>query len=120
MIKTLSNAEWLAEGLYRFGTEDTMVWKFVCPSCGNVATPGDFARMYVAPTRATSRCLRGSLPIDGMSGVRCTYDAHEARGDLLPGLWSVEDLGGVYVPAFPFADFIGGEPCDPSELADAG
>lgn len=33
--------EWMAEGRRRFG-EDTMQWRFVCPSCGHEASVQDW------------------------------------------------------------------------------
>lgn len=35
--KRMSHADWLAEGERRFG-KDMMKWKFVCPSCGHIAS----------------------------------------------------------------------------------
>lgn len=37
----LSVAEWQQEGTKRFGS-DMMTWKFVCPSCGYVASVQDW------------------------------------------------------------------------------
>lgn len=39
--KTMTQAEWIAEGTRRFG-EFGLAWRFVCPSCGHVATPKDW------------------------------------------------------------------------------
>ncbi len=40
-ITKYTHEEWMAEAERRFGV-DPFRWKFVCPSCGNVATPEDF------------------------------------------------------------------------------
>jgi hypothetical protein len=37
----LSLSEWQAEGRRRFG-EDEMRWRFVCPSCGHIASVQDW------------------------------------------------------------------------------
>ena len=39
--RTMSEAEWLSEAARRFGT-DKMKWRFVCPSCGHVASVQDW------------------------------------------------------------------------------
>jgi hypothetical protein len=52
-------AEWRAEGERRFGP-DYNLWKFVCPSCGNVASVGDFrehAKTGASPNSATEVCI---------------------------------------------------------------
>jgi hypothetical protein len=38
---TMTHTEWLAEAKRRFG-DDPMAWKFVCPSCGHVASVKDW------------------------------------------------------------------------------
>lgn len=121
MTKTMSNAEWLAEGFYRFGTEDVLEWRFRCPACGNEATPREFRSLGEPTTLVTSQCVGlAARPLGGLPGVNCTYDAHEDGVAHPLGLWSVEDRGGQYIPAFPFADYVGGEPRRPSVPADAG
>lgn len=40
-IKVVMHADWIAEGVRRFGS-DQMCWKFVCPSCGHVASVKDW------------------------------------------------------------------------------
>ena len=42
--QVMSHAEWLAEGERRFGP-DMDKWKFVCPSCGCVASVADWKRL---------------------------------------------------------------------------
>ena len=37
MFEQLTHAEWVAEAKSRFG-ENPLGWKFVCPSCGHVAS----------------------------------------------------------------------------------
>ncbi len=39
--KVLTYDEWIAEGTRRFGP-DKMGWKFICPSCGYVASVADW------------------------------------------------------------------------------
>lgn len=39
--KTFTHEEWKAEAVRRFG-EDPMKWRFVCPSCGYVASVEDW------------------------------------------------------------------------------
>ena len=37
----ISQAEWEAQGVSRFGP-DRMTWRFVCPSCGHIASVKDW------------------------------------------------------------------------------
>ena len=39
--RKISREQWEAEGEALFGP-DQMTWRFVCPSCGHVATPQDW------------------------------------------------------------------------------
>jgi hypothetical protein len=57
----MSRDEWLAEGKRRFG-DDWHNWKFVCPVCGHVQTPGEFETLGVDPQRAYAECLGRLLP----------------------------------------------------------
>jgi len=40
-VVRLTEAEWMAEGRKRFGS-NVFEWRFVCPACGNVAAVGDY------------------------------------------------------------------------------
>lgn len=40
-LRTLTEAEWRAEGRALFGA-DTSAWRFVCPACGHVASVRDW------------------------------------------------------------------------------
>ncbi len=58
-ITQYTHEEWTAEANRRFGT-DPFEWKFVCPSCGNVATSNDFLpfKDVGATTESvTSQCI---------------------------------------------------------------
>jgi len=37
----MTKDEWIAEGKLRFG-DDTLQWRFVCPSCGHIASVKDW------------------------------------------------------------------------------
>lgn len=53
--------EWQAEGVKRFG-EDRMTWRFVCPSCGHVASVQDY-KDAGAPSEAVAfSCVGRWLP----------------------------------------------------------
>lgn len=41
MTEPITHAEWVAEGRRLFG-EDTMQWRFVCPSCWHIASVADW------------------------------------------------------------------------------
>ena len=44
-MQTMTHAEWLAEATRRFG-DDPMAWKFVCPSCGHIASVQDWKGFF--------------------------------------------------------------------------
>jgi hypothetical protein len=57
VIQTFESVSaWLEEGKRRFG-DDFMVWKFVCPVCGNVAAVMDYAGLGESPDIATKECI---------------------------------------------------------------
>ncbi len=70
----MTYAEWRAEGIRRFG-ENTDKWRFVCPSCGNVASIGDFkpyAGAGAQPNSATCECIgRYTGATDAFLGEKC-------------------------------------------------
>lgn len=112
----LTNTEWRAEGVRRFGTEDIMQWKFRCPSCGTESSPADFEKLDANPRRAAHECIgrihlelgpRFGLRIDGNSKP-CNWTA----GGMfrLASVVEIEGIEGKPTLAFPFADYIGGKP----------
>ena len=59
-MSTVTHERWLAEGTARFGP-DMRDWKFVCPSCGDVAGARDFAVALAAnPRERGGRRIRAS------------------------------------------------------------
>jgi hypothetical protein len=54
--KRMTLAEWEAEGKRRFG-ENKMAWRFVCPSCGHVATPADWKAAGAGPGEVAFSCV---------------------------------------------------------------
>lgn len=52
----MTHAEWLAEAEKRFG-KDPMNWKFVCPSCGHVASVADWKAAGAPSTAAAFSCV---------------------------------------------------------------
>lgn len=60
-VKRYAVAEWLAEGRRRFG-DDQSAWRFVCPSCGHVASVADY-KVAGAPEGAVAfSCVGRFLP----------------------------------------------------------
>lgn len=107
--RTMTNAEWRAEGEALYGP-DIMTWKFRCQSCGSIFTPDDFDALGATPQRAASECIgrvhleRGGLPgvtIDGNSQP-CNWVTTGMFE--LSTLWRVESKDGPYTPVWPFAD----------------
>lgn len=55
----LTYDEWMAQGRARFG-ENTDLWRFVCPSCGNIQEIGDFRKYKdrgAVPDCAAELCI---------------------------------------------------------------
>ncbi len=111
-------AEWLAEGLRRFGggKENWKAWRFQCPVCKHVATPAEFQALGAEPQLAYQECIGRQLPKD-----QCASDLAEtptADGKKSPcnyaayglfrfGLTVLNDAGKP-VPVLPFADALPG------------
>lgn len=56
-VRCVSLSDWLAEGESRFGP-DRMIWRFVCPACGVVATPLNWMKVG-APLGAVAFACHG-------------------------------------------------------------
>lgn len=54
--RTVTEAEWRAEGRKRFG-EDTNAWRFVCPACGHVASVSDWKAAGAPPGTIGFSCV---------------------------------------------------------------
>ncbi len=74
-MKRMTKAEWMAEGTRLFGP-NTDKWRFVCPSCGNLAAIEDF-RQYkdrgATPDSATCQC------IGRYTGAKGAFDAKKFK-----------------------------------------
>jgi len=55
-METMTHAEWLAEAERRFG-DDPMFWRFVCPSCGHVASVRDWKDVGASEGAIAFSCL---------------------------------------------------------------
>lgn len=54
-------AVWLKQARALFG-DDTLTWRFQCPVCGHIQTPGDFKALGVEPQNAYQNCIGRHLP----------------------------------------------------------
>jgi hypothetical protein len=52
----MTHEEWLAEGRRRFG-DDIMRWRFVCPSCGHVASVQDWKNAGATEGEVAFSCV---------------------------------------------------------------
>lgn len=106
----LTNAEWRAEGVRLFGTEDVMQWKFCCVSCGTASSPADFDKLGANPRRAQNECIgRIHVELGGLPNLHIDGDSKPcnwAAGGLfrLSTVIEVESPHGGTGLAFPFAD----------------
>jgi len=105
---TWTQAELRAEAIARFG-KDPRRWAFVCPSCGDVATPQDFVDAGADPNGAGSICIgrvTGALVRAGATNTRgCDWSANGLfRGPWLVTLPAEEGKPEREVGAFRLAD----------------
>jgi len=101
--RRLTFAEWSAEGERRFGA-DRRQWRFVCPSCGHVASVAEWMGAGAPEGAVAFSCVGRYLPTCSEMCVRpgpCNY----AGGGLI-GLnpWTVEDQDGKAHDLFAFAE----------------
>jgi len=111
-MKKIKYVEWKAEGQRMFG-EDKRTWRFVCPSCGHIASVQDWMDAG-APDGAVAFSCIGRYTGDGKvaadkafkhAGGPCNY-----TGGGLFGLNPVEvyfEDGSEPIRAFAFADVAG-------------
>lgn len=76
MLPTLSFGEWKAEAIRRFGERDAI--RFVCPSCGHVASVKDWLDAGATPGEIGFSCVGRRLSADDAktfrrSGGPCQY-----------------------------------------------
>jgi hypothetical protein len=91
-------AEWQAE-MERRGKLDC---KFVCPACGNEASPNDFKAVGADLQRAPVECI-GRLNLDGGEGLNLPDCTWAAFGLLDICTVHVESAHGKPTPVFAFA-----------------
>jgi hypothetical protein len=98
MGEQMTKEQWEAEGTARFGSEK-MQWRFVCPSCGHVASVQDYSDAEAPCGTIAYSCIGRYLPDCSEMGEKpgpCNY----AGGGLFR-LNPVEVEGESY---FAFAD----------------
>jgi hypothetical protein len=95
-------SEWRAE-MDRRGRMDC---GFVCPACGNVATPNQFKALGVMPDRAASECIGRVRPkrmADGEFEAGPDGGCDWSAFGLIQGPRFVVTVDGKRVPVFNFA-----------------
>lgn len=55
-MKTMTEAEWRAEAVRRFGS-DSSNWRFVCPSCKHEASVSDWVKVGAPREAAAFSCV---------------------------------------------------------------
>lgn len=55
-MKAMTREEWHAEGVRRFGS-DVKTWRFVCPSCGHVASVADWLAVGATKGEIAFSCV---------------------------------------------------------------
>ncbi|WP_409449919.1 VVA0879 family protein [Aromatoleum sp.] len=70
-MRTLSHQEWLAEAKAKFG-DDPLTWRFVCPSCGHVASIRDW-RDAGAPEGAMAFSCIGRYTGDANAAANAAF-----------------------------------------------
>lgn len=71
-ITKMTRAEWLAGGTRRFG-EDVALWRFVCPSCGHVASVKDYQDAGAPQGAVGFSCIGRYLP-EPVGGTKGCFD----------------------------------------------
>jgi len=77
-LVAMTKEDWTKLGTQLFGS-DMMKWRFVCPACGNVATPMDFYPFRdkgAKPNSATCECIGrydGHISVKMGEGKPCNY-----------------------------------------------
>ena len=66
--KVMTKEEWIEKAKELFG-EDVMDWKFVCPSCGNIQSVGDFKQYKDKGAKAESAYFNCIGRYDGHGDV---------------------------------------------------
>lgn len=71
-----THAQWRDEGIRRFGS-DELAWRFVCPSCGHVASTQDYkdagAPVETVAYSCIGRWLPGTTATFGQRPGPCNY-----------------------------------------------
>lgn len=103
--QALTAQQWRAQAVERFGA-DPLKWRFVCPSCGHVASVQDWKNAGATQSQAAFSCVGRYTGADDSNtfkhaGGPCTY----AGGGLFR-LNPVEVIGdeGHVTRVFAFAD----------------
>jgi len=94
-------AEWLAQAKALFG-DDVMAWRFECPICHHVQTPGDFKAIGVDPQASYRECI-GRHKSDRASHLGATQPCDYATYGLFRIGNTVITETGEPVTVFPFA-----------------
>lgn len=76
-MRTLTHDEWMTEAKRRFG-DDAMQWRFVCPSCGHIASVKDWKDAGATEGEVAFSCIGRRLKADdaktfGKKGGPCNY-----------------------------------------------
>jgi len=73
--RTVTNKEWLAEAECRFGPHPDL-WRFVCPSCGHIASVGEWKDAGATEGEIAFSCIGrnlGSMKELGAKKGPCNY-----------------------------------------------
>lgn len=107
--------ELLAEARARFG-EDPKLWAFVCPSCGDVATPADFLANDADPNLIGQECIGRSF--GALRGEKRTTKQGVTVGDAPRGCdWCAYGLfRGPWLITFPDGKEVGSFRLAPAEV----
>ena len=90
-MRTMSYADWMKEGIRRFGP-DQMGWRFVCPSCGHIASLQDWKDAGASSRQAAFSCVGRYLndPVVSKNTFKNTGGPCDYAGGGLIGLNPVE------------------------------
>lgn len=115
----ISHDSWLEKGRNLFG-DDYMKWRFICPVCKNIATPGDFKSHKdkgATPSSAAQECIGRYLPKESRGGFSSKYANqsvkqpcdYAAYGFFQLAPYNVRHKDGDLMPSFAFAEEASGD-----------
>lgn len=103
-MEKMTLQEWKEEGIRRFG-ENTLDWKFVCPSCGYIASVRDWKETGAKEGEVAFSCIGRHLKPNTHIGTKDGGPCNYAGGGLFRlNPQEIVEEDGQIITLFAFAD----------------